>query len=210
MINLEVDKEKVDRFINDYIESLKINESKRKEMFSNYNYLKWLESFTIEHPSFSDDDWLYFPEQISETDNENVKNLHLLYEGIEFYAKKNYIYPTKCDFGYYEDYYNLKLDNVSYELGRSIGQGTLFFCRRKPLNIDLEYIDFNDIISDKKKDGIDVITKQLKDLSSQVLKLYKNGVPLDALIETLDTTLTEIEKEEENSKKTFKRTKSSI
>lgn len=202
MANLEIDKEKADKFINDFFERLKISEAKRKEMFSNTNYVKWLESFTIEHPVFSDDDWLYFPEKISQEDNEKVKNLHLFYEGIELYAKKNYIYPTKCDFG---GYYNIKLDNISYEIGMLVGQGTLFFCNRKPIDKDLEYIDFNDIMADKKKDGVDVITQQLKDLSDKILELHKKGIPLDALIETLDTTLTGIKEKEKNPTKTLKR-----
>ena len=202
MANLEIDKEKADKFIMDYIEGLRVSEAKRKEMFSNTNYLKWLESFTIEHPGFSDDDWLYFPEKISQEDNEKVKNLHLFYEGIELYAKKNYIYPTECDFG---GYYNIKLDSIGYEIGMLVGQGTVFFCKRTPLNKDLEYIDFNDIMTDKKKDGVDVITRQLKDLSNKVLELHKKGIPLDALIETLDTTLTGIKEEEKNPTKTLKR-----
>lgn len=202
MANLEIDKEKEDKFIMDYIEGLKVSEAKRKEMFSNTNYVKWLESFTIEHPGFSDDDWLYFPEKISQEDNEKVKNLHLFYEGIELYAKKNYIYPTECDFG---GYYNIKLDNIGFEIGMLVGQGTLFFCKRTPLNKDLEYIDFNDIIADKKKDGVDVIIQQLNDLSNKVLELHKKGIPLEALIETLDTTLTGIKEKEKNPTKTLKR-----
>ena len=202
MANLEIDKEKANEFIMDYIEGLKVSEAKRKEMFSNTNYLKWLENFTIEHPGFSDDDWLYFPDKISQEDNEKVKNLHLLYEGIELYAKKNYIYPTECDFG---GYYNIKLDNIGYEIGMLVGQGTLFFCKRTPLNKDIIYIDFNDIISDKKQSGVDLITQQLKELSDKILELHKKGIPLNALIESLDTTLTGIKQEEKNPTKTLKR-----
>jgi len=202
MANLEIDKEKANEFIMDYIEGLKVSEAKRKEMFFNTNYLKWLENFTIEHPGFSDDDWLYFPDKISQEDNEKVKNLHLLYEGIELYAKKNYIYPTECDFG---GYYNIKLDNIGYEIGMLVGQGTLFFCKRTPLNKDIIYIDFNDIISDKKQSGVDLITQQLKELSDKILELHKKGIPLNALIESLDTTLTGIKEEEKNPTKTLKR-----
>ena len=86
-----------------------------------------------------------------------------------------------------------------------VGQGTLFFCKRTPLNKDLEYIDFNDIMADKKKDGVDAIIQQLNDLSNKVLELHKNGIPLTAIIETLDTTLTGIKEEEKNPTKTLKR-----
>lgn len=202
MANLEIDKEKADKFIKDYIEGLRVSEAKRNEMFSNTNYIKWLEGFTTKYESFADDSWLYAPTELSHEENEKVANLHLLYEGIELYAKKNYIYPTECDFG---GYYNIKLDNIGYEIGMLVGQGTLFFCKRTPLNKDLEYIDFNDIMTDKKKDGVDVITQQLKDLSNKVLELHKKGIPLTALIETLDTTLTGIKEEEKNPTKTLKR-----
>ena len=143
-----------------------------------------------------------FSKKILKEDNEKVSKLHLLYEGIELYAKKNYIYPTKCDFG---DYYNIKLDNIGYEIGMLVGQGTLFLCNRTLVNKDLEYIDFNDIITNKKKDGVDMITQQLNNLSNKILELYKKGVPLTAIKETLDNTLTVIGEETKNPIKTLKR-----
>ena len=104
-----------------------------------------------------------------------------------------------------KSYYNIKFDNIGYEIGMLVGQGTLFFCNRTPLNKDIEYIDFNDIISNKKRDNTDVITRQLNNLSNKVLELHKKGIPLTALIETLDTTLTGIKEEEKNPTKTLKR-----
>ena len=195
-------KERLKKLAEDYKSKEELKNQKIQEIISDTNYLKWLEIFTIEHPSFSDDDWLYFPEKISKEDNEKVKNLHLFFHGIERYAEKNYIYPTKCDFG---GYYNIMLDNIGYEIGMLIGQGTLFFCNRTPINKDVEYIDFKDIINNKKKDNTDIVTQQLKDLSNRVLMLYKNGVPLNALIETLDNTLIEIKNEEKNLVKTLKK-----
>ena len=41
---------------------------KIKKLMSNIDYLKWLYQFTQDKDSFSSDDWLYFPERISETD----------------------------------------------------------------------------------------------------------------------------------------------
>lgn len=201
-MEMKINEEKAKAFLDDWFEKMRISDEKRKEMFSNTNYIKWLEGFTTKYESFADDSWLYTPTELSQEENEKVANLHLLYEGIELYAKKNYIYPTKCDFG---GYYNIKLDSIGYEIGMLVGQGTVFFCKRTPLNKDLEYIDFNDIMTDKKKDGVDVITQQLKDLSNKVLELHKKGIPLTALIETLDTTLTGIKEEEKNPTKTLKR-----
>jgi len=163
--------------------------SKMQAMIANTNYLKWLEKFTLNYPNFTDNDWLYFEDKISKEDNEKINDLHLLYEAIELYASKNYIYPNKYFFG---SYYNIKLDNVGYEIGRLSGQGTLFFCNRKELNKDLEYIDFNDIISNKKKDNTIIIENRLTYLSNLVISLYNSGVPLEAIINTLDTTTNEI------------------
>lgn len=201
-MKMKINEEKAKAFLDDWFEKMRISDEKRKEMFSNTNYIKWLEGFTTKYESFTDDSWLYTPTELSQEENEKVANLHLLYEGIELYAKKNYIYPTECDFG---GYYNIKLDNIGYELGMLVGQGTVFFCKRTGIDKDLEYIDFNDIMTDKKKDGVDVITQQLKDLSNKVLELHKKGIPLTALIETLDTTLTGIKEEEKNPTKTLKR-----
>lgn len=201
-MEMKINEEKAKAFLDDWFEKMRISDEKRKEMFSNTNYIKWLEGFTTKYESFADDSWLYTPTELSQEENEKVVNLHLLYEGIELYAKKNYIYPTECDFG---GYYNIKLDNIGYEIGMLVGQGTVFFCKRTGIDKDLEYIDFNDIMTDKKKDGVDVITQQLKDLSNKVLELHKKGIPLTALIETLDTTLTGIKEEEKNPTKTLKR-----
>lgn len=201
-MEMKINEEKAKAFLDDWFEKMRISDEKRKEMFSNTNYIKWLEGFTTKYKSFADDSWLYTPTELSQEENEKVANLHLLYEGIELYAKKNYIYPTECAFG---GYYNIKLDSIGYEIGMLVGQGTVFFCKRTGIDKDLEYIDFNDIMTDKKKDGVDVITQQLKDLSNKVLELHKKGIPLTALIETLDTTLTGIKGEEKNPTKTLKR-----
>lgn len=168
----------------------KIDEEKN-EIFSNTNYLKWLETFTKEHQSFVDSDWLYSSEKISKEDNENVSKLHLLYEGIELYAKNHHIYPINCNFWYY---YNIKLDNICYEIGVLTGKRTIFICNRMPLQINIQYIDFNDIINDKKKDNNNIITQQLKELSDKVLELYNKDVPLTDIKETFNHTLEGIKK----------------
>ena len=46
---------------------------------------------------------------------------------------------------------------------------------------------------------------QLNDLSNKVLELHKKGIPLTAIIETLDTTLTGIKEETKNPTKALKR-----
>ena len=35
-------------------------------MLTNTNYINWLANFTSKYPNFTDDDWLYSPEKITE------------------------------------------------------------------------------------------------------------------------------------------------
>lgn len=162
---------------------------KIQEILSNTDYIKWLDSFTIEHSSFSDEEWLYFPEKISKEDLEQVNNLHLIYHEIERYASENYIYPTDCDFG---NFYKIKLENTGFEIGMLVGQGTLFFCNRVQVENEKDFIDFNDILNNKKKDNVTTIKNKLNELSNLVVSLHKNGVPFKAIVITLDNTLNEI------------------
>ena len=76
----------------------------KDEMFSDYDYINWLESFTDTYAHFSEDSWCYKKDDISEEDLEKVKDLHLLLEGIEDYCNRNYIYSTPYDFGYFYNF----------------------------------------------------------------------------------------------------------
>jgi len=188
-MNTPEGQEKMKKWAQEYAEKENAKNIKMQEMLSNTNYIKWLNNFTVEHSNFSDDDWLYFPEKISNQDNEHVNNLHLLYRGIERYASENYIYPTTCDFG---NFYKIKLENTGFEIGVLVGQGTLFFCNRVQVENEKDFIDFNDIINNKKSDKTTIIKNKLNELSKIVFSLYKIGVPLEAISITLDNTLNEI------------------
>ena len=188
-MNTPEGKEKIKKLLEEYFAKENAENIKIQEMLANTNYIKWLDSFTIEHSSFFDDDWLYFPEKISKEDLEQVNNLHLMYHGIERYASKNYIYPTNCDFG---NFYKVKLENTGFEIGMLVGQGTLFFCNRVQIGNRKDFIDFNDILNNKGNDNITTIKKKLNELSNLVVSLYKSGVPLEAIAITLDNTLNKI------------------
>lgn len=179
--------EKMKKWAEEYIEKENAKNMKIKKMMSNTDYIKWLDKFTIEHPNFSDDDWLYFPEKISKEDLELVNNLYLIYQGIEKYANENYIYPTACDFG---NFYKIKWENAGFKIGVLVGQGTLFFCNR--VQIEDGFIDFKDIINNKKSDYAITTKNKLNELSNLVVSLYKSGVPIEAIVITLNNILNEI------------------
>lgn len=170
-------------------------------MFSNTNYIKWLDTFTLEHPNFTDEDWLYFPKKIKEEDYDNVSNLHLLYEGIERYARKNYIYPTKNEF---RNIYNLKFENTYFEIGILHGQGTIFFCNKVNTRNNNPFMDFYNIINNNKLENVDSIENKLNELSNLIIPLYQDGIPFEAITMTLENTLNEINNK--NKIKTLKRT----
>ena len=192
-------KEYVNRNKEKWIREKKERDAKLKSIFSSYDYMNWLNSFTANNKGFSDEEYLYFPEKISKDDLDKVNNLELFFEGIEKYADKNYIYPTIYE---YQSYYSVK-DNVNdayYKIGVIEGQGGSFFCERVEDTSKLDFIDFNDIMNDKIRENVEEIEANLDNMSNLVLSLYNKGVPLEAIKDTFDKTISEIELSKEKGK----------
>ena len=192
-------KEYANRNKEKWIREKKEKDAKLKRLFSSYDYMNWLNSFTANTKGFSDEEYLYFPEKISKDDLDKVNNLELFFEGIEKYADKNYIYPTIYE---YQSYYSVK-DNVNdayYKIGVIEGQGGSFFCERVEDTSKLDFIDFNDIMNDKIRENVEEIEANLDNMSNLVLSLYNKGVPLEAIKDTFDKTISEIELSKEKGK----------
>ena len=192
-------KEYVNRNKEKWIREKKERDAKLKSIFSSYDYMNWLNSFTANNKGFSDEDFLYFPEKISKEDLDKVNNLGLFFEGIEKYADKNYIYPTMYE---YQSYYGVK-DNVNdayYKIGVIEGQGGSFFCERVEDTSELDFIDFNDIMNDKIRDNVKKIETDLDNMSNLISFIHEKGVPLEAIKETFDKTISEIELSKEKGK----------
>lgn len=162
------------------IEEEKNRERRIKEIITGGEYILWLEKFTIKHTRFSDNDWLYCPEEISEEDRARVEELNLFYQGIDAYASKNFIFPSSCDFG---NYYCIKFGNIGYEIGIMVGQGTLFFCNKVSLE-NKEFIDFTDIQNDREQPKTELINNRLEELSLLINNLAKD-LPLAVIEETV-------------------------
>lgn len=191
--------EQMREFVEKEKKRLEVRQNKIKELISNNKYITWLDKFTNKYSTFRDDDFLYDKDNLSKEDLENVDNLNLLFNGIENYAKDNFIYPyADSDF---VNYYRIMYNNFGYEIGVITGQGTLFFCE-KTNYIDDSFIDFNDIILNKKQKNTDLINKRLAELSSIITYFYEQNVPLFAIKSTVTDTLWQIE---ENSIKSTKK-----
>lgn len=197
-INTPEGKENFKKWAEKYLAEEKEKNIKMKELLSNTDYINWLVNFTKKHTNFSDDDWLYFSEKIAKEDLERVNNLHLIYHGIEKYANENYIYPTECDFG---NFYKIKLENIGFEIGMLVGQGTVFFCKRVQVIDSKDFIDFYDIINNKKNKNATTIKNKLNKLFDLVVSLHKSDVPLEAIEITLDNALNEIKSKNDLEKK---------
>lgn len=182
--------------LTDYFKKLAIEEKAKqdtlKEMFSNTDYIDWLIHFTISHPNFSSDSWLYFPNEIDPKDNENVDKLHLFFKGIDNYAQRNYIDSTPDSFGYY---YSIRKGDACFNIGVAIGQGTLFYCERTlPQKTS---IHFDDILNHTIFKRTKLIDRKLEQLAKIIKSLMECGVPMNAIEDKLETI-----KQEQNEKGT--------
>ena len=172
---------------------------KLESLFSSYDYMNWLNRFTAKHENFCDDDFIYFFEELPKNDLEQVKNLALFFEGIREYAYKNYIYPNVYE---YQSYYGIKdsVNEVYYKIGVIEGQGGSFFCDRVEDTSEIDFIDFNDIMNNKVGENVEEIENGLDNMSSLVISLYEKGVPIEAIKEALEKTISEIELSKERGK----------
>lgn len=164
----------LDSILNRYLR----DRERANELVSNSEYILWLEKFTVEHPIFSSDQWLYAPEELSKEDFANVELLSLFLEGIDNYAGRNFLTLIPSDLG--DDWGHhvfIKFNNVGYDIGVEHGQGSYNYCERIDISSDKHFIDFNDIMSNKKQDHVDSITAKLNDLSNLLDDMLASGVP---------------------------------
>lgn len=126
---------------------------KIQKIFSNYDYINWLENFLKIYKGFSDDTWLYEPEAISKEDNENVLNLSLFFEGVKAYATKNSIYPGHEHHQYYtfyNEFYLVRYYRCIYKISMMCGQGAEFYCTtaENKNSSSTRIIDIKEVIED--------------------------------------------------------------
>ena len=125
---------------------------------------------------------------------------YFFYEGIDKYARSNHIYPSQCEFG---NFYKVRLNEIGFKIGISFIQGTKFFCKKVPVESEKEFIDFNDIMTDKNQEQIDLINASLDSLSNMILTIYESGVPIESITYTLKNTINKIISKRENKSKTL-------
>lgn len=176
----------IDQFVKERREESrkKLEKNKRiKEMVSNFDYINWLIGFVQDKDGFSDDDWLYHPEELSQDDLKKVNELSLFFEGIQKYANENYYHCISCDFG---GYYKIRLDENGFEIYCLHGQGTAFIIKKIAVDNDEEFINLKDVIDGKRAPGALIVDKKIEELSAVILSLREFGVPDEAVEEIVD------------------------
>lgn len=135
----------------------------KKEMFSNYDYINWLNEYTLMHTSFTDNEEL----------DDNVKKLGLLYEVIADYAINEGIIAKEEDMS---SFYRVVYNDSYFEIGNIYGLGSCFFCSRIPFNENYSYIDFNEVY----------IKFMMNEFGNRLCKLYRDGYSLNDIIREIN------------------------
>ena len=180
-----IDKEKrneAEYFVKKMIENEKNEQIIRQNILNNSQYMDWLFEFTERYPAFSDCDWLYNQNAISKEDQSNIDELCVLFSIIHDYAYRNYL-PSFGN-GYFE-YYSIVDHNVGYNIGKNlIMMGPIYGCERSEINND--FICFDDIRNNYIKE--ETIKKDilLSNFEQTIENLYKSGIPLDRIKETVN------------------------
>ncbi len=157
--------------------------SRIKALSSKTDYMDWLSEFSISNPYINDDNVLEDYKTFSEDDKRQIYDLNILYCAVDKYAKDNLISPEKCENGYY---YNVKYNDNYFEVGYLMTMSLSFFSNRCEYNENRNYIDFMNIVNDRKLPETDALKEGLNALVEHAKYLMDEGVSLDIIKEALD------------------------
>lgn len=156
------------------IERIIARMEREKKLVSNYDYISWLENFTLEHEEFNDCSWLYSSDEITEENLENVQALCSFFEGIGRYCDKYYI-NTEGNGDFEKECIHIKHDNVGYQIGLVVGQGAYVYVTREEPKTDA--IDFCHVVNDTKPEDFEVKENLLKKIDFKICEAKDIGIP---------------------------------
>lgn len=169
---------KIDEWTRQYFKQLEIEKLHEREIISNDDYIDWLIKFTEEYPCFSDDSWLYCPEEISDENRKKVSILSNFFKVIDDYANMNYLPNNETDFGYT---YCINHNGVNLEVGMAIGQGTIFYVSRKEDDLE-NVIEFRNIQKGEKTERAQKIDGIFTKLESVLGELSEEKVSSETIL----------------------------
>lgn len=136
------DDKQIKAFIDKYLKEQEENMKLEQNLVSNTDYITWLEEFMSTHPTFCDDEWLYFPEQLEPENLENVSKLWHFFQGITMYVDSSY--KTGDEFGYSVQ---IMFNDIGYKIGIQHGQGSYCYCEKVEIfHNESDFVDFNEIM----------------------------------------------------------------
>lgn len=164
----------------------------------NREYILWLEEFTKKNNHFTTESYIYYPRVFDSEESKKIEDLKIFYNNILSYGNENYIYPKTFDYG---KYYNIKYNNIGYRVIILTGN-IRYSCHRIEINDENEFIDFDDVLNNKKTPERDKIYLSLKLLSNFIDNMVEANVPIEAINETARTTINKalVRKKENNIK----------
>lgn len=164
------------------LEELNRKEQEAKKLISDFSYITWLEDFTNVHPSFSDDEWLYFPERISAEDYANVEKIVFLYEILQKYCN-TFLIETSINAEFPTNSIHIQHHRKGYEVGLVVGQGSFVYVKREEVNENS--IDFIEIMNDIPPNNYEAKSGMLTVLDSLISTMKANEVPEESIINVI-------------------------
>lgn len=165
-------------------ETVEEKQAKIQETLTDSDFLAWLNMYTRTNQQLDDYDVVAKGvDNVSENQQNYLKKLYYLFEGVRLWAEKNCI-PIIIDQGKgkrtLSQYFKVKIGNCGYEIGRT--HDSLFhFCWRVKLSSD--FIDFKDIISDRSIENTSDILKALDNLKNAIKLLSSYGYSVQQILE---------------------------
>ena len=155
---------------------------KDKPFFYWEEFIVWLNGFSLKHSSF-DNHFFERCKELSKNDVCNICDLEMLFYKVRDYAKDNYLDCVKVD---NREAYFIYFEDFSYEISKDDNN---FYCAAVPKYMGYDFIDFNNVITDKRLEYSYVIDEKLNMLASMVDVLYRFGIPLSAIKDKVDNTV---------------------
>lgn len=166
-----------------FFEEMRRKEEEKKELVSNYDYMLWLEAFTLLHENFTDDSWLYNPGELSESDNANVEKLNLFFDALSQYCHKYYI-NIECGEDFEEERMYIRHNNVVYQLGLVVGQGAYVYVIRKEPEDGA--IEFSDVVNDVEPKEFEAKDAKMKEFKQLVAEMKTMNIPTSVMLEIVN------------------------
>ena len=175
-------KKKDNKLDSRFWEEMKRSDIDKAELVSNDDYIRWLENFTSIYEKFTDDTWLYHPEELLEHDYKNVSKIGLFFDALSDYCRKYYI-NMNCDEGPAFERIIIKYKDVGYEIGLIVGQGAIVYVERQAPKED--EIEFDDVLNDIVPEDFEAKRDLVRKLEQIVSEMKTLNIPKSVILEVV-------------------------